>query len=203
MYPLVVLIVLPLAVNRPVPLCYNGGGVTVLLSIVSSDFFFWWWCYRFAGNRPVPRFLCCGVASYWQPTRPTLLLVVVIPLAGNRPVPLCICCWCYPLLAIDPSQIANDGGVPAYSRSSRPTSLLVGGVTALPTIVFQTSRLRNSQDATVTEMAAKSERTAARIMGETDAFVMETVRRGKTVSFVSLRSARAARTVLFEACYEQ
>lgn len=40
----------------------------------------------------------------------------------------------------------------------------------------QTSRLKNSQDATVTEMRAKSERTAARLRAETQAFVTEKVR---------------------------
>jgi len=39
----------------------------------------------------------------------------------------------------------------------------------------QTSRLRNSQDATVTEMRAKSERTAARLRAETQAFETEKV----------------------------
>eukprot|EP00903_Cladosiphon_okamuranus_P005998 g5918.t1 len=40
-------------------------------------------------------------------------------------------------------------------------------------VALQTSRLRNSQDATVTEMRAKSERTAARLRAETQAFVTE------------------------------
>lgn len=40
---------------------------------------------------------------------------------------------------------------------------------------MQTSRLKNSQDATVTEMRAKSERTAARLRAETQAFVTEKV----------------------------
>eukprot|EP00752_Nemacystus_decipiens_P018774 g16832.t1 len=40
-------------------------------------------------------------------------------------------------------------------------------------VALQTSRLKNSQDATVTDMRAKSERTAARIRAETHAFVTE------------------------------
>ncbi|CAM9937642.1 unnamed protein product [Ascophyllum nodosum] len=43
----------------------------------------------------------------------------------------------------------------------------------LADVALQTSRLQNSQDATVTEMRAKSERTAARVRAETDLYVTE------------------------------
>lgn len=59
-----------------------------------------------------------------------------------------------------------------YHRGTPPSPI----PPLLHALLPQTSRLRNSQDATVTEMRAKSERTAARLRAETQAFATEKVR---------------------------
>ncbi|CAM9784780.1 unnamed protein product [Pylaiella littoralis] len=63
-------------------------------------------------------------------------------------------------------------------------------------VALQTSRLRNSQDATVTEMRAKSERTAARLRAETQAFATE---KASEASLTVTQSNAESTAVLAEA----
>lgn len=60
---------------------------------------------------------------------------------------------------------------PSKSKKERN----IPSLSAFTLTTMQTSRLKNSQDATVTEMRAKSERTAARLRAETQAFITEKV----------------------------